>query len=116
MRLGQVPLTPEKSQSLLLRQTALLQKNRQSGKKTGKKPKGRNYPAPESQERAAGAACQGEQTAPRLAETGHSYPLGTGGRAYCILLLARVSSAMRAEKSVGCKQIYPGGVFLPPNG
>lgn len=42
--------------------------------------------------------------------------LGTGGRAYCILLLARVSSAMRAEKSVGCKQIYPGGVFLPPNG
>lgn len=39
MRLGQAPLTPEKSQSLLLRQTALLQKNRQSGKKTGKKPK-----------------------------------------------------------------------------
>lgn len=41
---------------------------------------------------------------------------GTGGRAYCILLLARVSSAMRAGKSVGCKQIHPGGVFLPPNG
>lgn len=39
MRLCQAPLTPEKSQSLLLRQTALLQKNRQSGKKTGKKPK-----------------------------------------------------------------------------
>ena len=69
-----------------------------------------------SQERAAGAACQGEQPAPRLAEAGHSYSLGTGGRAYCILLLARVSSAMRAGKSVGCKQIHPGGVFLPPNG
>ena len=39
MRLCQAPLTPEKSQSLPLRQTALLQKNRQSGKKTGKKPK-----------------------------------------------------------------------------
>ena len=39
MRLCQAPLTLEKSQSLLLRQTVLLQKNRQSGKKTGKKPK-----------------------------------------------------------------------------
>lgn len=39
MRLCQAPLTPEKSQSLLLRQTVLLQKNRQSGKKTGKKSK-----------------------------------------------------------------------------
>lgn len=94
----------------------LLQKNQQSGKKTGKKPKGRNYPAPESQECAAGAACQGERTVLRLAETGHSYPLGTGGRAYCILLLARVSSAMRAEKSVGGKQIHHRGFFLPPNG
>lgn len=32
MRLCQAPLTPEKSQSPFLRQTALLQKNRQSGK------------------------------------------------------------------------------------
>lgn len=39
MRLCQAPLTPEKSQSPFLRQTVLLQKNRQSGKKTGKKPK-----------------------------------------------------------------------------
>lgn len=39
MRLCQAPLTPEKSQSPFLRQTALLQKSRQSGKKTGKKPK-----------------------------------------------------------------------------
>ena len=85
-------------------------------RKPGRSQNGRNYPAPESRECAAGAACQGEQTAPRLAETGHSYPLGTGGRTYCILLLARVSSAMRAGKSVGCKQIHPGGVFLPPNG
>lgn len=30
--------------------------------------------------------------------------------------LARVSSAMRAGKPVGCKQNHPGGVFLPPNG
>lgn len=42
--------------------------------------------------------------------------LGTGGRAYCILLLARVSSAMRAEKPVGGKQIHHRGFFLPPNG
>ena len=48
MRLCQAPLTPEKSQSLLLRQTVLLQKNRQSGKKTGKKPKRRNYQAPKA--------------------------------------------------------------------
>lgn len=34
--------------------------------------------------------------------------LGTGGRAYCILLLARVSSAMRAGKSVeSCQRSHP---------
>lgn len=38
MRLCQTPLTPEKSRSPFLRQTVLLQKNWQSGKKTVKKP------------------------------------------------------------------------------
>lgn len=44
----------------------------------------------------------------RVSQKPVSYPLGTGGRAYCILLLARVSSAMRAGKSVeSCQRSHP---------
>lgn len=108
---GEEPKSASPADGAAAEEPAERQENREEAKKA-------KLSSPESQERAAGAACQGERTAPRLAETGRSYPLGAGGRAYCILilLLARVSSAMRAEKSVGCKQIYPGGVFLPPNG
>ena len=90
-----------KSASLVARRRCCRRAGR-AARKPGRSQNGRNYPAPESQERAAGAACQGEQTAPRLAETGHSYPLGTGGRTYCILLLARAGKPVET-----CQRSHP---------